>query len=52
MKKLAIITLLLVLCCCRAVGGGTCCERMSYCGGLIPGCVCDFGRLACEVSAP
>ena len=51
MRRWLTIALLLALCCCRAVGGGMCCERMSYCGGLIPGCLCDVG-LACEVSAP
>lgn len=51
MKRLLVTAFLLVLCCCRSVGGGTCCAEASYCGGLVRGCLCDFG-LACEVSAP
>jgi hypothetical protein len=42
---------LLVLCCCQTYNGGTCCARVDYCGGFIPGCFCAPQRCG-EIQAP
>ena len=30
-----------VLCCCPVSGGGTCCGEAAFCGGTVPGCLCQ-----------
>lgn len=31
-----------VLCCCVTYSGGTCCNYVSYCGSIVPGCICSM----------
>lgn len=31
-----------VLCCCVTYSGGTCCNYVSYCGSIVPGCMCSM----------
>jgi hypothetical protein len=35
---------LAVICCCRVMGGNQCCANVSFCGSIIPGCLCSSFR--------